>query len=485
MELFYKYPRLQGGFVWEWLDHGFEEYTEDGELYYAYGGDFGEDVHDKNFVADGLIFPDRQPSPGAYNYKKAIEPVKITSDFVNETDLTIEKIKLSIENRYDFSDLSHLVFSYIIEEEGEIIKSQVLPTPKIGAREIKEIEVALPKIIMKPTKNYYIKFKFALKEDNNWGCQGQEIAWEQFCLKEAVPAIFNAYQGDVDVVEDEEFIAVVGSDFGLTFSKYEGALTNWNYKGKDMIISPVKLDFWRAPIDNENSFAPKSQIMRSDFYMDRMQHVVKSCEASFEGDFIKVEIATKIAAPVKSFGYDVTYTYMINSKGEFELTCKGEPWGLNDPKEVLRIGFNTQVPFEMDTAKWFGRGPAENYIDSKAFCPVGVYRANVDDFYTPYVMPQEHGSRSDVKWVEIYDIHRQGFRIEAEDKIQFSLSHFTTETVDKAMHPYDLELEENNVLYVDMIQRGLGSGSCGPDVLDEYKVEFKPFEFGVIFRGLN
>ncbi|MBQ0105112.1 MAG: DUF4981 domain-containing protein, partial [Armatimonadetes bacterium] len=477
-ELFYKYPRLQGGFVWEWLDHGMEEYTEDGELYYAYGGDFGEKVHDGNFIADGLIFPDRTPSPGAYAYKKAIEPVKITLKEAKEGMLC-----LNIENRYDFSDLSGLLFSYAIEEEGKVIKSGILPTPEIKARETGEYDFALPKFKIKSDKNYYAKFSFSLAEDTAWAKFGTEIAWEQFSISEALPYVFDAYVGDIEVLEDEEFIHVIGGDFALEFSRYEGALTGWNYKGKDMIIAPLRMNFWRAKIDNDCA-GWFHYALKEEYKMDIMQHRVKSCEASFEGDFIKVQIETKVASPVIAFGFDVKYVYLINAKGEMEVTFSGVPWGANIPEHITRVGFNTQLAEGMEYAKWFGRGPYESYADSKNFCPISLYRGDLTDFYTPYVFPQEHGARSDTKWAEITDIHGKGLRIEAEDKIMFSISPFTAEKLDKAQHPYDLVPEEGVVLNVDMAQHGLGTGSCGPCTLPKYTLKAEAFEFAVIMRPI-
>ncbi len=453
VEMFYKYPRLQGGFVWEWLDHGMAEQTEEGEFYYAYGGDFGEDVHDGNFVADGLMFPDRTPSPGALAYKKAIEPVKVRLKKIEEGKLT-----LSIENRYDFSDLSGLNFSYSIEEEGKVIKSSVLPTPYIEAGETRDCVFSVPYFKVKPTLNYYIKFSFALGGDTAWGKMGSVLAWEQFALNEALPPVFNAYIGDVELFEDEEFINVTGVDFSLEFSKYEGALTGWNHKGKEMLKAPLKANFWRSKIDNDCPGWLKYEL-KDKYKMDIMQHRVKSVEATFEGDFIKVDIKTKIASPVISFGYDVEYVYLINAKGEFELTVKGEPWGYNVPEHILRVGIATMLPLDMEHAKWFGRGPGESYPDSKNHCPISLYRATVDDFYTPYVMPQECGAKSDTKWAEIFDIHSQGMRIEAEDKVMFNISRFTDKTVDEAKHPYELVPEEGIVLRIDLAQHVLGTGS--------------------------
>ena len=191
--------------------------------------------------------------------------------------------------------MSHLTFSYSIEEEGKVIKSGIIPTPKIQAREKKETEFVLPKFNIKPNKNYYITFSFSLKEDTVWASLGNVIAWEQFPVSISKPPIFNAYIGDIDVLEDEEFISVIGNDFDLEFSKYEGALVGWNYKGKDMISAPLKMNFWRAKTDNDRpGWLPFE--LRDTFKLDIMQQRVKSLEASFEGDFIKVVAKTKIAS---------------------------------------------------------------------------------------------------------------------------------------------------------------------------------------------
>ena len=474
-EKFYQYDRLQGGFIWEWVDHGLLQYTEDGEPYYAYGGDFGDEPNDANFVCDGLVFPDRTPSPGAIEYKKVIEPVKVY-------EIDAKTGRFEIENRYDFSDLKHLAVSWSITEDGEVIDGGIISAPCVAPRSKTEfkIDYNLPRLNSK--KNYFFNIKFILGKDELWAEAGHEVAWAQFSLAKADIQVLTAFDGDVEVLENDEDFILSGTDFEMSFSKYEGALDYYSVSGNLLINAPLKLNFWRASTDNDHAW--NSLNVLTDKYFDKLQHRVDSIDVDSDADFVVVTIKTKIAPPVVYCGFDCEYKYMINAKGEILVTVSGKPYG-EMPEYLPRIGVTTCLPLDMEYFKWFGRGPHESYSDTKMSARFGQYRANVDELFTPYILPQENGNRSEVSWIEVCNIYGKGLKILAMPSINFSAHRFTAMDIEAAKHTYELEPRDEIIFNLDMAQHGIGSASCGHKPTKEYWLSAVDFEFSFIVKPIR
>ena len=475
VELFYKYDRLQGGFIWEWVDHGLLEFTEEGEPYYAYGGDFGDAPNDGNFVCDGLVFPDRTPSPGAIEYKKVIEPVKLYA-------VDLSKKLFRCENRYDFSDLSHLFMTWKVECDGETVYSGVSPVPDAAPRSSCEftLDYTAPSKLRRD-KNYVLTVSLLLAADTLWAKAGHTVAWQQFVLQEAEPVAFAAGNGDVEILESDEQYMIMGNDFEIGISKYDGCPDYYAVGGRVMISGALKLNFWRASTDNDRGWGSMKKLL--DLHWDKLQHRVESIEAEGDEELVTVTVRTTVAAPVHHSGYRCTYVYDVNSDGEIRVRVSGEPFG-KLPDRLPRIGVTTCLPAELDCFKWYGRGPGESYCDSHEANGFGLWESDTDGLFTNYIMPQENGTRSDVKWLEICDIHHQGFAIYGQPSFMFSAHRYTAMDLEKARHTYELEPREDIVLNIDYRQQGIGSHSCGPMLQEKYVLKPEAFEFGFIIKPL-
>jgi beta-galactosidase len=436
--LFERHPRCQGGFVWEWIDHGF---WDAGRGFYAYGGDFGEVLHDGNFVADGLVFPDRTPSPGLTELKKVFEPVRISAGLDGG---------LRIENRFLFRDLAHLRFEWSLEEEGVSVASGPLTLAPLPAGAVAELPLpSLPDTVAET----WLTVRAVLASDEPWAPAGHEVAWGQLLVREPAP----------------RKIKVPGT---FKFDPRTGVLTRL---GDVALIGP-RLDLWRAPTDNDEGYHGPEQNgpLWRGHGLDRLRHRTISVSRGDDG----LVVRTRVAAAAFDTGFFATYTW-TEEDGGLALALRVVPdgeWTFPLP----RVGVRFALPAPVGTVEWFGRGPGEAYPDSHLAARVGRFSATVDELQTPYVMPQENGHRAEVRWAEL-----GGLRIEGRPHFGLTVRPWTSEALAAAKHPPDLVPDPDWVwVNADLAQHGLGSASCGPGVLPQYRLLPGRFEFALVLRAL-
>ncbi|MEH7179343.1 beta-galactosidase subunit alpha [Neobacillus vireti] len=477
-DLFYQYKRLQGGFVWEWCDHGIRQFTEEGEEYFAYGGDFGDTPNDYNFVIDGLVMPDREPSPGLIEYKKVIEPVHIEA-----VDLAAGKV--SITNRYDFISLRHLNLSWSVEADGRVVDKGMLPAPAAAPGETVTLDIPfkLPETI-KPDTDYWLNLQFTLAADALWAKTGHEIAWAQFELpvtssvgRKEIPSFYQP----LTCQEKNNKLLVQGEEFRVEFDLVYGTLAKWSYQGIDLLEEGPKLQLWRALIDNDHRSAAEWKQYGLHWLQHRVDGVKWQQEA---GDKLVITANVRIAPPILFWGITVTYTYTIYRNGELSINVKGCPEG-NGPSTFPRLGLQMKLPVYLDDVSWYGQGPGEAYSDSRQANRVGVYAKKVEELYTPYIYPQENGNRHEVRWVSLTNTSGMGFVAAGEPTLDFSAHYYTTENLDQAQHTYDLKKQDFITFNLDHQQHGLGSASCGPDVTEPYRLVNKEFQFAVHLKPFS
>jgi beta-galactosidase len=444
-ELFERHPRNQGGFVWEWIDHGIRQQAEDGTEFFAYGGDFGEVVHDGNFVADGLLFPDRQPSPGLVEFQKIIAPVRITPDPAAGTVL--------VENGYDFVDTAHLAFTWSVAAEGVEIESGALDVPAIEAGG--SATVALPELPSAKGETW-LTISAALAANVSWAPAGHEIAWGEALV--AAEGVENTPSSQ-STVEVRDGLIVVGPG---AFDPRSGVLREFAGIG---VEGPV-LDVWRAPTDNDiamhGEWSAETEWRRIG--LDRLTHRVIEVETG-ERELV---VRTRVAAATTNLGFRTDYHWSARGDAlrlRVEVTPDG-PWWCPLPRVGVRLG----VPGRFDTVEWFGRGPGEAYPDMREAARVGRFTSTVDDLQTPYVFPQENGNRTDVRWASLTAPDGTGFRIDGQPHLELTARRWTSADLDTAKHTNELRAGELVWLNLDIAQQGLGSASCGPGVLPKYRL---------------
>lgn len=472
-DVFYSYERLIGGCVWEWIDHGIKKKI-DGQEYFAYGGDFGDYPNDGNFVIDGLVFPDRTPSPGLIEYKKVLEPVKVEP-------IDIENKIFKITNRYDFISLDHLGAYWKLLVDGRFYKSGPLDLPNINPRE--EIKIEIPYSIDEELKDKecILSIHFYLKYDTLWAQAGYEIAWAQFEVNKArrIESISLPIDKKEDIFETSSMINIRGSSSEIEFDKVKGTITSWVHQGIKLIERGPILNLWRAPIDNDRQEEKRWRMMGLDCLQQRVEYIKIEKQQSS----IILVCKTHIAPPTHVWGLECEYTYTFREDGVIGLIVKGSPYGPK-PSTIPRIGVQLYIPKRFEYVKWYGRGPGECYIDSKEAGRFGIYSAKVDDLYTPYIMPQENGNRTDVRWFSIADIRGKGILIDSNEPFNFSAHWYTTRDLEKARHTYELKKRDFITLSIDYKHHGLGSASCGPGPLPQYTLRLDNFEFTIRFKPI-
>ncbi|WP_313468501.1 glycoside hydrolase family 2 TIM barrel-domain containing protein [Carnobacterium sp.] len=486
-KLFYRYPRMQGGFVWEWSDHGLRQHTQTGEEFFAYGGDFGDQPNDHNFVIDGLVQPDRNPSPAYYELKKVMQPI-----IVEAVDL--EKGIFLIVNRYDFQTLDHLLLSWSMRIEGTILQSGCMPIKGIEPGKSKEFAIPLNGLssLANPFNDVWVDMQFITVGQTKWSVQGHEVAFEQFRIKqyekskkmEMIDGRSASAHQTVPLTsqETETIFELKGIDFALSFDKLNGTLISWMYENRSLVEKGPKLNFWRAMTNNDH----RSEKIWKDYGLHWLQQRTDTFEWRFLNNQTAVEITItqRIGPPTLAWGIEVKVVYTVMHSGEVSIQVKGEPTG-DHPATFPRIGFELVLPERFDQVAWNGRGPRENYPDTKEAGRFGIYENSIDELSFSYIYPQENGNRSDVEWLRVTDERESGLWINGNKPFNFSARHYTQKNLDEAQHTYDLKKTKEVYLYLDKQQHGIGSASCGPDVLEKYQSVAEKFEFDLVLRPFN
>lgn len=477
------HERLRGGFIWDWVDQGIRQWTEDGEEYFAYGGDFGDTPNDGNFCLNGVIGADRVPRPALWEYKKIIQPVKV--DFVD-----LENGLVKVTNKYDFSDLSGLDVSWKLLEDGDIIQRGELEELSVPPGESEAITVPFVMPELKPGAEYWLILSFTLAEDTLWADKGHEVAWEQFKMPFDVPSpqvVKLSDMTELKLSENECEVTIDGACMQLVFSKEEGRLVSFEYSGRELLKTGPVLNVWRAPTDNDaipsERMGPFACRWR-EAGLDRLNHFVRNITAfQINSKVVQVIIDSTSAATGLSEGFECRYVYTVYGSGDMVIETNIVPKGSLPP--LPRIGLQMTLPGEYNAFTWYGRGPHENYVDRNEGAQVGLYSGSVDEQYVPYVMPQENGNKTDVRWVSLTDEDGFGLLAVGLPLLEVSAHHFTTEDLTNARHTFELKRRDDITLNLDYKQSGLGSASCGPETLPKYQIQPEPVTFKVRLRAVS
>ena len=472
-ELFYKSKRMMGGCIWEWVDHGIRRRAADGQEYFAYGGDFGDEPNDGNFVCDGLVFPDRRPSPGLTEYKKVIEPVKVEA-----ADLA--RGKFIVTNRYDFIGLDHLHLAWSVAVDGRVVQQGAMPAPKVPAGKSRAVTIPFEMpAAPAPGAEYVLTLSFTLAADTSWAPRGHEVAWAQFALPvkaKAPAAVPVTSMPAVTAREEGNLIRVAGPEFELVFNRAWGVMESWQAGGQKLLVAGPKLNFWRATTDNDRAWDNAAAWRSAGLY--RLQHRVDGVEVEEKGGAVRIVSHVRIAPPVLDKAFVCEYIYTIYGSGDVIVEAHGVPQG-EWPPSLPRIGLQMAVPLELGHVAWCGRGPGESYPDSKQAGRLGVWAADLGALYTPYVFPQENGNRSDVRWVALANTRGQGLLAVGMPTLNFSAHRFTTMDLENARHTCELVPRPEITLNLDYRQNGLGTASCGPGPWAQYLLRPEEFRFAV------
>ncbi|KAK9472183.1 glycosyl hydrolases family 2, TIM barrel domain-containing protein [Dipodascopsis tothii] len=477
-DMFEKHRILQGGFVWEWANHGL--LTKDkatGAEYYGYGGDFGEYPHDGTFVMDGLVSSDHTPTPGLLETRKVFEPVRVL----------FENGAIVLKNLYDFETLDHLSFSWKLESfpsaQGaptQVASGSGAVAKGVAPGELTKIAVDVPALSGLPAGEVWLSVAVSLTAKTAWCDAGHVVATGQQLLAEiaALPAVETA-TGPAPVIKDTVAAVSVSTPAGsFSFDKLKARITSWTVGDKTILTDEANvLSFWRAPIDNDR---PVDMPYWKSFGLDKLQTQVRSVSVvpglSSYASPITIVAQTFIAPPILAWGYDVTVTYtLLDGCTKLNIGTKIAPRAASQqriPVSVPRIGWELGIAEEYDQAEWFGLGPGESYSDKREGVSVGVFSGSVADLTYTYEVPQENSNRMDTRWVALSGTGSKNLAVtfkSAGKPYQFAFRVSDEEGVDEAKHPFQVAHGAKK-LRLDYAQHGVGTNACGPGVIDPYKL---------------
>ena len=462
--------KMCGGFVWEWCDHAIAHGTaENGKTIYAYGGDHGEEIHDGNFCMDGLVYPDRTVHTGLLEYKNVYRPARVIS-------YNKESGELVLHNYMDFDDLKDYVkISYELTQDGLVISKGKLP--EVSAAPHSEGKINL-KINVPESGKCYLKFIYHLKkelplldEDHILGFDEIEVSKEDTKCKLAEKWIpKTVVDSELQVNENDTQIHIKGREFAYTIDKRTALFTEMKFAGREYLNHPMELNIWRAPTDNDMYI--KSEWKKAHY--DKAYTRAYTTEVVQGKHGVKITSHASVVAETVQKILDVTITWKIEAAGKIDAdiaVTKDDEF-----PDLPRFGVRMFLDKKLSAVRYFGMGPQESYCDKHQAASHGLYRADVGDLHEDYIRPQENGSHYDCEYVELNN-SRYGIVASAEKAFSFNASYYTQEELEKKTHNYELTESDSVVFCVDYALNGIGSNSCGPVVLDQYRFDDVLFRF--------
>ena len=462
--------KMCGGFVWEWCDHAIAHGTaENGKTIYAYGGDHGEEIHDGNFCMDGLVYPDRTVHTGLLEYKNVYRPARVIS-------YDKESGELVLHNYLDFDNLKDYVkISYELTQDGLVISKGILPEFSVAPHGEGKTNL---KINVPENGKCYLKLIYHLKkelplldEDHILGFDEIEVSKEDTKCKLAEKWIpKTVVDSELQVNENDTQIHIKGREFAYTIDKRTALFTEMKFAGREYLNHPMELNIWRAPTDNDMYI--KSEWKKAHY--DKAYTRAYTTEVVQGKHGVKITSHASVVAETVQKILDVTITWKIEAAGKIDAdiaVTKDDEF-----PDLPRFGVRMFLDKKLSAVRYFGMGPQESYCDKHQAASHGLYRADVGDLHEDYIRPQENGSHYDCEYVELNN-SRYGIVASAEKAFSFNASYYTQEELEKKTHNYELIESDSVVFCVDYALNGIGSNSCGPVVLEQYRFDDVLFRF--------
>ena len=459
-DVFEKYSQAMGGFIWDFVDQGIKRVTEDGKIWYAYGGDFGDKPNDRNFCINGIVGPNRELHPCVWEMKKVQQPVKVSAvDRINGIFM--------VHNKFDFISLTHLSIHWELRANGKTIQTGQAEPMDVPPGEKKELRISYKPSKITPNTEYYLYIEFRLKEKTLWADKGHVVAWDQFEIpyeKEGPVLISSNEMAPLKIVEWKERYSINGKNFIISLNRKKGTIDSIQIEGKECILAPLQMNFWRAPTDNDKGFTNFFPVL---YKKSKWAFVPKKMRTSS----IKIKKLSEA-----HYQFTITFKAPLCKSLISIMDFYGNGWIdieniVLPKKEMIKFGMNTQISREYSTITWYGLGPHENYLDRKQGAILAQHQLPLEEFVHTYVRPQENSNRCDVRWAKCTNKTDEGPLIIGKPTFFFSAYPYTTEPLDEAQHIHELKEENFITVNIDAIQMGVaGNNSWGAKPLDQYRL---------------
>jgi len=480
-----KYPSMQGGFIWDWVDQGILTKNKAGESFWAYGGDLGgfDLQNDKNFCLNGIVNPDRTAHPALFEVKKVYQYIKFKAANLKDGEIAIKNI-------YDFTNLNQFQFTWTLLENGVEKASGVLPTLEIPSYETKQLQINLPELENKKAQ-YHLNVYALNKTATDLMPLNHIVAFEQFQLpNEKSDVTKSTVKGEISVVKKDSITILTNKNFEIKFNTSKGTLSSLDYGNGNILVEGLSPNFWRAATDNDfGAGTPKVLEKWKQATQNQKLAEIKFLKGSIEigatfPSEIEGEITVQASFDLPSVSGQIVVSYTINSLGGITVSNQLENIKTDLPY-LPRFGNNFIIKDQYQTVNWFGRGPQENYQDRNTAALVGQYKASVSELYFPYIRPQENGYRTDVRWLTFTNSNGKGIKVEGSELLSFSAHHQYNDDFDAGntktqRHTTDITKRDFVNINIDYGQTGIGGdNSWSPSAVahEKYRVKSGNLEY--------
>ena len=458
-----KYDGFCGGFVWEWCDHAVNQgVAENGKTMYGYGGDFGEYPHDGNFCMDGLVYPDRTPHTGIYEWKNVVRPVR--ARLVDAHNVT-----LALKNMLDFTDMADAItLSYECKADGELLCSGEIAVPSTAPHT--ESEVTIPVTLPKTAADCYLKLTYLTKTAHELVPAGHEVGFDQFLLSGSAVRRLNTVTDEAaapTVIEGDRFLTVSGEGFTYQYDTFTGIFSSLERGGET-----ISMDYsiFRAPTDNDRNI--REEWERANYHHSQTR--TYSTEYAVDGQTVQITSTVNLCAVTVQSIMKFTVIWTIDGAGT--ITCKIDAKRNTDMPYLPRFGVELTLPKSWQQVSYLGYGPQECYIDKHHLAWFDAFESTVEDMHEDYIKPQENGNHYHCRKASVGN-GTNGVTAYAATSFDFSVSNYSDYELAVKKHNYELEESDFVTMHLDYKNSGVGSNSCGPQLLPQYQMNDKEFEW--------
>lgn len=497
-QVIYDNEQLQGGFIWDWVDQTILLESPEGKQYWAYGGDFADENNDGNFLANGLVQPDRTPNPHLYEVKKVYQPIHFS--LTEHTDFTLQ-----ITNQYNFLDLAHLNFHWQLERNGMFVANAELDVSKgTKPNQSSSLQIDVARFIEDKGDDYQLTIyaidtRIISQNDSQNSQQNSEtrgtiytkdnvVAWEQFTLHRALQNaaavdLVGLTEQALKVEEKTNAITVSGNDFSLVFDKTTGLIKDFQYQKTAMLTEAPSINFWRLPTDNDRGWRMDSN--NSVWRDASMQQRVTSVSLENIDKDVLITASYSLADNVAQ----TVIKWRINQDGQIKANVDFMPTQNNLPL-MPRVGLHMSIPDNMQNLSSYGRGPHENYIDRNTSAPIGLYKSLVVDQFHDYARPQESGNKTDTHWVKVLNDKGVGWHFTSDQQFQFSALqgdkfHLYSDE-NHPRHVSQIKFPNSNVVRLDHLHMGVGGDdSWGALPHPEFMITPQEYSFSFVMEPVS
>ncbi|HYW95972.1 MAG TPA: glycoside hydrolase family 2 TIM barrel-domain containing protein, partial [Bacteroidales bacterium] len=471
-DMIYSHRRMQGAFVWDWVDQGLEKTTADGRKYWAYGGDFGDIPNDNSFCLNGLVYPDRTTSPALEEVKRMYQNVRFSLNDLNP-------LQVKIKNDYFFTNLDHFVFTWSVLQNGKEVKSGKPGILDLAPQHDTILNIPFETANEDKNGEYFLNLTFSLRNDEPWAAKGYPVAVAQFPVNIAQHGFLTRQtkkDPSLKIKDQGNQFIVNGKKFNLKFDKQSGMLVSWTIDGQELLKKGPELNFWRPPTENDYKDWNGYKAWKNSG-LDSMERLAgTSVVRQINPNLVEIGFETLFRYR-HNLNIQAYQQYLIYGNGEVAVTSWIQP--NKDIQAFAKVGLQMELQPGLDNVSWYGRGPHESYSDRKASADVGIYAKSVDELWEDYIVPEENGNRSGVRWMTISGKDGHGLFVTGDSLFNFSAYHYTDKNIEEAKHTVELVKKDFITFNLDHLQEGIGTATCGPSCFPQYVLPVKNMTFTI------